>query len=180
MKIKALNSKQIILQLIRGVLLLAIVATLPLPIGMEEHEYDEIFFEPYIHLVSILLLFTVGHIVHSPKIFWEKKDTFYVLGLMLLVFSAMGFLVFLEWIGVTPIENENETLLYTITRMPGYCFTAVLILALMFGVSRVLFKSYAREIERRSNAEKEQVKTEMAFLKMQLNPHFLFNKLKCK
>ncbi len=51
------------------------------------------------------------------------------------------------------------------------------ILFYAFAFSFALVQRWQSEEKNRSSREKEQVKTELAFLKQQINPHFLFNSL---
>ncbi|HZK93212.1 MAG TPA: histidine kinase, partial [Prolixibacteraceae bacterium] len=158
----------------------------------------------WIRIFSYLIIFVVNTFLLVPRFLFQKKYTAYI-GLALFVTLLMiGFSVSLGMIlapsqpmgmppmdlgpgmppmelgsgmpapmGYRPVIPQEEKSIFMI-------FTDELIISLLVigaGTSFKMVAQWLNEESRRKDIEKEQLKTELAFLRHQVSPHFFMNTL---
>lgn len=111
-----------------------------------------------------------------PKLMtnYHKVKTYLLFSLALLIFC-----LFAEWLGLrffahleTPAWAHRGTLIY---RWDLRIWLYIVLAALLWG--HQLIKDRVANQQLRQQLEREKLATELAFLKAQINPHFLFNTL---
>lgn len=158
----------------------------------------------WIRIFSYLIIFVVNTFLLVPKFLFQKKYTAYI-GLALFVTLLMiGFSISLGMIlapsqpmGMPPMDlGPGMPPMELGSGMPapmGYrpvipqeqisifmIFTDELIISLLVigaGTSFKMVAQWLNEESRRKDIEKEQLKTELAFLRHQVSPHFFMNTL---
>ena len=100
-----------------------------------------------------------------PKFLFKRN---YLVYLLLLVFT-IGLGAFILWF-IIPSANANF-------KLPLFQHFINIFFIVVITSSFKFFREYSRKQELLIKAENEQLKTELALLKSQVNPHFLFNTL---
>lgn len=125
-------------------------------------------------LTNLLLIgcFYVSYYVLIPRLFFQRKYILFATGALLMFF----------YIAILLLYMDRPDLFHTDNRLPGnmppkppfgfeISHTLFLFLA-------ILFISLALQLNKRwRKTEKEKLNKEIAYLKAQINPHFLFNTL---
>ncbi|RUA34170.1 MAG: sensor histidine kinase [Bacteroidetes bacterium] len=122
-----------------------------------------------------LSYFTIYFLI--PKFLFKRKYTSFIviLFLSILVMVTIKYLLthFLISYNVWPEgpETYSMTLNFTVVMMLGELYV------ITFVASFKLTMDYLRETRKASRLEKEQLETELRFLRAQISPHFFFNTL---
>ena len=158
----------------------------------------------WIRLFSFLILFAVNVFVLVPKFLFHKKYLFYCGFTLLIILTVITAYIIGEFIftppkplvmppmdlgpGMPPMELGNgmpAPIGYQPVTPPEHksvfiIFTDNLILSILIvgaGTSIKMVSQWLTEENRRKDLEKAQLKTELAFLRHQVSPHFFMNTL---
>jgi len=143
-----------------------------------ENLIQEIFSPPY-----LLFYFTYLFIFYSntnflmPRLYFGKQHFLYIILLIVLLIAVYLLSPFDHLIRYNnrpgpPPENGMR-------RGPRFDIISLLLFAMTWSLSSALsiVKEWRTTLQRMSRAEAEKARAELAFLKAQINPHFLFNTL---
>ena len=134
------------------------------------------------HLFGFLIIFLVNVYVLVPKLLLKKRYPYYVAGTVILLFLVVPLSILIQSGG--PFQGSPEGLRPDI-RMPEHkpLFMALVdniiisILIIGAGTATKLVSKWLSEEKLRKDAEKEQLKTNLALLRHQVSPHFFMNTL---
>jgi len=172
----------------KGVLLLycfiwALVFSTPYLRGLpylNEMRWDRIIGD-WIHLFFFFIVFLVNIYFLVPKLLFNNRRTYYYTAVVIAIL-VVTFLDMITHYGIRPNEMPNDF-------RPDSVFTPHALLPTLFnnlitgiliigtGTAFELQYKWLSEEKLRKDIEKEQLKTNLALLKNQLSPHFLFNNL---
>jgi sensor histidine kinase YesM len=117
--------------------------------------------------------FYFNYLVLIPRLFLRKKIGYFVFGvvagLLLVSFIQVGVVASLEFLGFPGIRHgHNYIRLFLNTLFPAF---------FIFTVSTAIriINEWFRAEKQKKEMENEKLNAELAFLKSQVNPHFLFN-----
>jgi len=160
--------------------------------------------EEWIKMFSYLIIFVINTFVLVPKFLFQKKYSVYIGLTLFTIFIMIGLSISLGMLltpaqpmamppmdlgpGMPPMELGNgmpAPLGYRPITQPEQksffmILTDELIISLLVvgaGTSFKMVSQWLNEENRRKDAEKEQLKTELAFLRHQVSPHFFMNTL---
>lgn len=161
-------------------------------------------FEDWIKITAFLLIFLFNTYIFVPKILFVKKY-FQYFGIILVVsFSIICSLIWVQTKlashnpiemppmeigpGLPPMElgttmplpkgyRPNQKSIQTSVNKIFFDYLIVALLVLGAGTTQKTIMRWVNEENRRKDIEKEQLKTELALLRHQINPHFLMNTL---
>jgi len=168
-----------------------------------EVNWDKVIGE-WIRIFSYLVIFVANTFVLVPKFLFQKKYSIYIGATILVILLVVGVNISLEQIlapaqpmamppmdfgpgmppmelgvgmpapmGYRPVEAPEQKSIYML-------ITDELIISMLVvgaGTSIKMVAQWLREENRRKDLEKEQLKTELAFLRHQVSPHFFMNTL---
>ena len=151
-----------------------------------ENVMQEIFSPPYLlFYVTYLAIFYFNANLLMPRLYLQKKHLLYF-ALLVLLFIAVYFLspfdhlirhnnLFPQGPGSLP-PNPMRPMG---KGGPRFDIVSLMLFAMIWSLSAALsiIKEWRNTLQRVSRAEADKVKAELAFLKAQINPHFLFNTL---
>jgi two-component system LytT family sensor kinase len=113
------------------------------------------------------LTFCVFYFFFAPKFFKREKPALY--GMLAVLFFILNSGLWVGYYFLNGIENAEELQAYYISSM-GH--------NLLYSFYGILFRigiDWYEKQERQKDMERQQVRTELALLRSQINPHFLFN-----
>lgn len=125
-----------------------------------------------ISTVLLITLFYYNSLLLIPKFLAEKKVELYILFVLAGIVVVAAFNIVNHYIFDSVIDLQDWQLKHQI-------YDSLFLMLLVWGistVSRITTEWFRNEIMRKE-AEQKQVSAELAFLKSQINPHFLFNTL---
>ncbi len=160
--------------------------------------------EEWIRMLSFLIIFVLNSYILVPKLLFQKKYLLYIIYLLLtivfVIFLNVNLQLFLSskdilamppmnlGPGMPPMELGSKMQLPMGYRPPSIpaqksifmVYTDNFIIAALIvaaGTTLKLMSQWLVEEGRRKDIEKEQLKTELAFLRHQVSPHFFMNTL---
>ena len=160
--------------------------------------------EEWIKMFSYLIIFVINTIVLVPKFLFKKKYSVYIGLTLFTIFIMIGLSISLGLLltptqpmamppmdlgpGMPPMELGNgmpaplgyRPIIQPEQKSSFMILTDELIISLLVvgaGTSFKMVSQWLNEENRRKDAEKEQLKTELAFLRHQVSPHFFMNTL---
>ena len=118
-----------------------------------------------------LLFLTVSHFM-IPKLLYKGKTIIFILTLtaLLFVFGVVEETYLERWI--LPYRYEDKFDIFSIYGFMGEISVPLLI----FSLTRIVFDNFQSQ-KRAASAEKQNLQTELKFLRSQIQPHILFNSL---
>lgn len=125
-------------------------------------------------LILMMFIFYVNWFVLIPNYLAKNHILLYIIFVVAtlctvaLVQSPLDYYLFPEF-------NQNMTALYTPERLTQYVLSGLVIIFISSGLK--VTGNYIRNERRNKVLENQKLATELAFLKSQVNPHFLFNTL---
>lgn len=133
---------------------------------------DEMEFERVFFLITAVDIFVVYLVIWYlvPKFLYNNHIWMFLILSSLFIFTDSMISYYLSvdfWFE----EGDTEVSSYITST---FIYTANMV---VFAIGLKLFKHYLRTKEHISSLETSNLKTELAFLKTQINPHFLFNSL---
>ncbi len=139
-------------------------------IGITE-ELEEIWYIPFTLLVDMIVVYAVIYIMLPLFLFVGKIKGFIFFSLLLITLNAC--ILFLLW---NPLETiQEEPWSFLITMFLSVFVNTGLMVGFASGIK--IFKHYIINESRLKKLETDNLKTELVYLKNQINPHFLFNSL---
>ncbi len=135
----------------------------------------------WIHLFFFFIVFLVNIYVLVPKLLFNNKRTYYFAAVVIAILAVTFFDILLHF-ALQPPENPNDfrpdSIFAPHSLLPTFfnnLITGILIIGT--GTAFELEYKWLNEEKLRKDIEKEQLKTNLALLKNQISPHFLFNNL---
>lgn len=164
--------------------------------------WDKIFNE-WIKTTAMLIIFLINAYLLVPRFLFQKKYLTYIASALLAILFIAGSSILIQVFinpppmsmppmnlgpGMPPMElgaGMPAPIGFKPTNLPEQrsflmIFITNLILSLLVvgaGTAIKMVSQWIREESRREDAEKEQLKTELAFLRHQVSPHFFMNTL---
>ncbi len=149
----------------------------------------------YSYIVTIILVtnfyyFNKGYLI--PRILAHKKTILYIAIVTACFFLYLTILYYItlysrehrEWLNSTEFKTFLKQVL---AKNPGYVLTgpryfstgpmALFLLTFVVGLGSNIVNQWFSAEEKKEEITKQQLQTELSFLKSQVNPHFLFNSL---
>lgn len=121
------------------------------------------------------LIFIVNNNILAPQLVMRHRYKWYIFGLILLVVSVFGAIELLDfkyWQADAVLKNKAS-----LTELEWYWN---MLFSILMAGANTMIKLYYRALateQRMSILEKENIETQMQYLKYQINPHFLMNTL---
>jgi hypothetical protein len=162
---------------------------------------ESILSRTYVQIFLYAVIFYANYLLFTPKLFFKQRKLLYFIAAISLVFIAtiVNEVTFKKF-GFRGRDDNREMLLRSqlqpppgVPFMPGsefrtqpqrpsknwpmYNFIITTIFLSGFGMGLSFTDKFTQHEKQRKEAEKEKLNTELAFLKNQINPHFLFNTL---
>jgi two-component system LytT family sensor kinase len=144
------------------------------PFYIKQYTAGFIFFKQLLYVVVFLVPFYINYCWLIPRCFIRKRRPWLfsiglvlLLGVDFLLNLGHGILLDIYWPGGVFFEERLANF--------GYIFTPLLLLGVSSGLR--LGVEYYREQNEKQELRKQILNAEMALLKSQINPHFLFNSL---
>jgi hypothetical protein len=157
----------------------------------------------WIRIFSFLVVFIINTYLLVPKLLFKKRYIPYIIYTLISIFVIVGLFIFVQVFisptqplsmppmdlgpGMPPMElgNKMQPLGYRppvqpVSKSILMTFTDNFIISILIAAAGTAFKlmtQWLNEEGRRKDAEKEQLKTEIALLRHQVSPHFLMNTL---
>jgi len=155
----------------------------------------------YVQIFLYAVIFYANYLVLTPRLFFMRRKVLYFIAAISLVvlatvinevtFKAYGFRRFDNNLEMrmrpnmqpppgVPLMPQNEfrsKLRHPSANWPMYNFIITTLFLSGFGLGLSFTDKFTKQEKIRKEAEKEKLNTELAFLKNQINPHFLFNTL---
>lgn len=130
------------------------------------------------YLIPLVICFYTTALIIGPYFLAKKwlKGTFVTLLLLFFIPSYRYFTefkLFLPYLGFDNYFGRTPTTLWYIKNSILYTLSG----SLLYGVIYFVVMEWYRNNKKQKELEKEHIKSELAFLKSQINPHFLFNTL---
>ena len=142
---------------------------------IDDRQHISFYFLIRISFTFLLLagFFYVNYLVLIPRLFLRKKIGYFILGvaasLLLVSLIQIGYVAFLEYLGLSGMHHgSNYARLFLNTFFPAFFIFTV---STAIRITNEWFKAEKQKKE----MENEKLNAELAFLKSQVNPHFLFN-----
>lgn len=173
----------------------------PLILGNYEYGIDwPHIFRVWINYIPYLVVFLINRFIFLPYLFFTNKRVLFFLSVtLLIVVMAMGIYPSQERMllppnrqalneridsppgtGLQPPDRRNQNPLAKPppNRLPPYISFAVISLLIVgFDTGLKVSVEWVRSEQKRTYAEKENMETQLAFLKNQISPHFFMNTL---
>ncbi len=159
----------------------------PLREGMHHPAFESplaFLFIFFIKNIKFILLFYFHYLVLIPRFFNQKKYATYIVSVVILLMFVIAFPMLVEWLMPHRPFNLNHTELHSHGGMhkhnhgkPNRMFGGEngihFFMSILIGLLPFLLTIYKNWI----SVQKERTEMELAFLKSQINHHFLFNSL---
>ncbi|MFA5010868.1 MAG: histidine kinase [Ignavibacteria bacterium] len=138
------------------------------------------YFTGFARIFSNILTFYLFYSIVTQK-FFNRKGIIYITSFGIIYISIFGFIyTFITFIPIAYVLSPSNILEYTLNEgisnrifgMVAY-ITTVAILGVMSKVSLIWYRNQLKQKE----TEQQNISNELAMLKAQINPHFLFNTL---
>jgi two-component system, LytTR family, sensor kinase len=133
------------------------------------------------HLVLLVPVFYLNMWVLIPQLIFEKRIVFYAISvIVIMIFAGITTYFFDTWLfrqyslDVIIIERAHQSIRPRIDLAPAFLST---IMILGISTSLRLIDEYRKQEKNKKEIQSEKLNSELAFLKSQVNPHFLFNTL---
>ncbi len=139
-------------------------------VGITE-EMEDIWTIPFSLIVDMIVVYAVIYILLPLFLLVGKIGKFIFFSLFLILLNTS--ILFLLWNSLEVLQEEPFTILATM-------FLSIFVhsgLMVGFATGIKVFKNYILQENRMKKLETENLKTELVYLKNQINPHFLFNSL---
>jgi two-component system, LytTR family, sensor kinase len=147
---------------------------------IDKSSYVPLFIGIFIRIFFHMITFYIFYLIISPK-FFNKK------GILFLVFFEIIYIIFFSYIVTyiylypymyfysipNPIEYISKNL---IKEQIFYTISGLTVFSILGTLSKVSLIFYGNKI-RQKEIEKQNISNELAMLRAQINPHFLFNTL---
>jgi hypothetical protein len=136
----------------------------------------------WIHLFGYLIIFLVNVYVLVPRLLLKKRYLYYFVGVLILLFLVVTYSIFLPH-GAPPqgaSDGFRPDLPMPGQKSPFMVFVDNIIISILIlgaGTTIKLMSKWLSEEKLRKDAEKEQLKTNLALLRHQVSPHFFMNTL---
>ncbi len=165
--------------------------------------WDKVIIE-WVKILAFLIIFLLNVLVLIPRLLFVKKYSYYIISVLLTVSFIVAASITIQNeievitinkmppmeigpgmppmelspsmpapMGYRPTEVLSKKSIYTI--IADYLIISLLIVGASTALS--IMSHWLNEEKRRKDIEKEQLKTELALLRHQVNPHFLMNTL---
>jgi len=155
----------------------------------------------YVQIFLYVVIFYTNYLVLTPRLFFKKKKVLYFVAAISLVVIAtiVNEYTFKKFDYRGPAGNREMEMHPPMQPPPGvpfmprtqllmehrrpsenwpmYNFIITTLFLSGFGMGLSFTDKFAQQEKKRKEAEKEKLNSELAFLKNQINPHFLFNTL---
>jgi hypothetical protein len=137
------------------------------------------------HILGYLVIFLINVYILVPRILLKKRYLYYFISVSALLFIIIVLPLFLQP-GIQPYEGSPNEGLRTpcintpMQKPPLLVFADNLIICILLlgaGTATGMMKKWLSEEKLRKDAEKEQLKTNLALLRHQVSPHFFMNTL---
>ena len=142
-----------------------------------QHVRSQALFLKVLGTLVFISYFYLNYLVFIPKLFDNKKYVLFVTINLICLFL----IIIINTKFLNPnIDFVPEAVRKFIDRRPGLLNFRIISLFLLFFLSSFslrLFENWKKREKQLEESEKEQLKSELSFLKVQINPHFLFNTL---
>jgi len=162
---------------------------------------ESILSRTYVQIFLYAVIFYANYLLLTPKLFFKQKKVLYFIAAVSLVvmatfvnevtFKAYGFrgpdnkramemrqqLQPPPGIPFMPGNQMPEERKRPSKNWPMYNFIITTVFLSGFGLGLSFTDKFTQQEKKRKEAEKENLNSELAFLKNQINPHFLFNTL---
>src|SRR5215210_3839783 len=127
------------------------------------------FYQYLVNCFSWICLFYVNSYILIPKLIYKKKYLEYTLSLIPVFFV----LFLLNWLSFKLLLPQHTF------RIGGFVFFYIFpcLFFLTCSMTYIMFRDRLRSERRAKEKETENLKTELAFLRSQVSPHFMFNVL---
>jgi two-component system LytT family sensor kinase len=135
---------------------------------------------------TYIFLFYLNTNLLMPRLWLEKKYIYYA-GAIILLFLAIYFLKPFDHLlrhnrppdQPPPVTPSGNNLRPMAKGGPRFDIISIILFVMTWSLSTALsiIKEWRTTLQKVSRAEADKVKAELAFLKAQINPHFLFNTL---
>ena len=127
------------------------------------------FYQYLVNCFSWICLFYVNSYILIPKLIYKKKYLEYTLSLIPVFFV----LFLLNWLSFKLLLPQHTF------RIGGFVFFYIFpcLFILTCSMTYIMFRDRLRSERRAKEKETENLKTELAFLRSQVSPHFMFNVL---
>jgi len=147
---------------------------------LSEMRWDTVFGD-WAHLFFFFIVFLVNIYILVPKLLFNNKRTFYFISVAISILVVTFIDIVIHSL-VFPTEiqgNFRQDSLFTPhALLPTFFMNLITgILIIGTGTAFELQYKWLSEEKRRKDIEKEQIKANLALLKNQISPHFLFNNL---
>lgn len=139
-------------------------------VGLTE-EMEDVWTTPFSLSIDMVVVYTTIYIL-LPLFLLRGRILIFVLSSLFLI-TLDTIIQLLLWIDFEMIEDEPWTVLVTIFLGTFVNFG----LTVGFAAGIKIFKNYTLSESRLQQMETDNLKTELTYLKNQINPHFLFNSL---
>ena len=160
---------------------------------------ESILSRTYVQIFLYVVIFYANYLLFTPKLFFKQRKVLYFIAAISLVgiatvvnevtFKKFGFRgrdenremqMRLQPPPGVPFMPGNEFRTQPVRpskNWPMYNFIITTVFLSGFGLGLSFTDKFTQQEKMRKEAEKEKLNTELAFLKNQINPHFLFNTL---
>ena len=127
------------------------------------------FYQYLVNCFSWICLFYVNSYILIPRLIYKKKYLEYTLALITVFFV----LFLLNWLSFKLLLPQHTF------RIGGFVFFYIFpcLFILTCSMTYIMFRDRLRSERRAKEKETENLKTELAFLRSQVSPHFMFNVL---
>jgi hypothetical protein len=180
---KALSLNSVKIESLFYVLIWALVFSVPY---FNERDLENINWEMvkgnWIHLFGYLIIFLVNVYVLVPQLLLKKRYLYYFAGVLTLLFLVVTFSIIIQP-GAPPqgvSDGFRPDLPLPGQKSPFMVFVDNIIISILIlgaGTTIKLMSKWLSEEKLRKDAEKEQLKTNLALLRHQVSPHFFMNTL---
>lgn len=130
-----------------------------------------------IDCITIIFPFYLVYILAVSEFFWKKSNIrFFLFILTITVLFGSGLAFLLKWLMQSNRLNINFTMSWNFDDMYNNRF-AIVLLGCVTGLAARLSLDWLQTKKKIALIETEQMRSELQYLKNQINPHFLFNSL---
>ncbi len=128
--------------------------------------------ESLVYTAVLALFFYANTLVLIPKLLGRKKVNLYILSILLIIAAIVGLRVFVEYQLNSEMFEKSWFLGKIIT---DSIFSALIVITVGGGLK--ITKEWFKNERLKKEIESEKLVAELALMKSQINPHFLFNTL---
>ena len=128
--------------------------------------------ESLIYTAVLALFFYANTLVLIPKLLGRKKVNLYILSILLIIAAIVGLRVFVEYQLNSEMFEKSWFLGKIIT---DSIFSSLIVITVGGGLK--ITKEWFKNERLKKEIESEKLVAELALMKSQINPHFLFNTL---